>query len=66
MVIDDLDNINNLTKVTFLDELVDESSGLVFLNNDLITFNDSGGNNSLYEIDTINGEVTRTSKVHII
>ena len=37
MVIDDLDNINNLTKVTFLDELVDESSGLVFLNNDLIS-----------------------------
>jgi len=63
IVIGDLDNINNLTKVTLLDELVDESSGLIFLNNDLITFNDSGGNNSLYEIDTINGEVIRTVEI---
>lgn len=57
---EDLNSFNNLTVITLLDDLVDESSGLVFLNNNLITFNDSGGNNSLYEIDIVNGELIRT------
>ena len=61
--IEDLNNINNLTVVTLLDNLVDESSGLVFLNNDLITFNDSGGSNSLFVIDAINGEVKRIIEI---
>ena len=62
-IIEDLNNINNLTVVTLLDNLVDESSGLVFLNNDLITFNDSGGSNSLFVIDAINGEVKRIIEI---
>ena len=60
IVIDNSANFNNLTILTLLDDLVDESSGLIFLNNNLITFNDSGGNNSLYEIDIVNGQVIRT------
>ena len=56
----DLTSFNQLSIVTQLSDLVDESSGLAFLNNNLITFNDSGGSNSLYEIDILNGEVIRT------
>ena len=56
----DLTSFNQLSIVTQLSDLVDESSGLVLLNNNLITFNDSGGSNSLYEIDILNGEVIRT------
>lgn len=37
-----------------------ESSGAIFFNNKLITHNDSGGENKLYELDTISGVVTRT------
>jgi len=59
-VSEDLNSFNQLSIVTQLSDLVDESSGLVFLNNNLITFNDSGGSNSLYEIDVFNGEVIRT------
>ena len=59
-VLEDLNSFNQLSIVTQLSDLVDESSGLIFLNNNLITFNDSGGSNSLYEIDIINGEVIRT------
>ena len=39
-------DFNNLIKVTLLNDLVNESSGLVFLNDKLITHNDSGGANS--------------------
>ena len=56
----DLTSFNQLSIVTQLSDLVDESSGLALLNNNLITFNDSGGSNSLYEIDILNGEVIRT------
>ena len=59
-IIEDLNSSNKLTVITLLDDLVNENSGLIFLNNNLITFNDSGGNNSLYEIDIVNGEVIRT------
>jgi hypothetical protein len=37
-----------------------ESSGAIFFNNRLITHNDSGGENKLYELDTISGLVART------
>ncbi|NCO64568.1 MAG: T9SS type A sorting domain-containing protein [Flavobacteriales bacterium] len=37
-----------------------ESSGAIFFNNKIITHNDSGGENKLYELDTITGVVTRT------
>ncbi|MGZ0015748.1 T9SS type A sorting domain-containing protein [Yeosuana sp. AK3] len=38
---------------------LNESSGAIFFNNKLITHNDSGGENKLYELDTISGLVTR-------
>ena len=31
---------------------LDENSGLIFYNNNIITFNDSGGEANLYEINT--------------
>lgn len=39
---------------------INETSGLVFLNQKLITHNDSGGEPALYEIDTLMGQVLRT------
>ena len=36
-----------------------ESSGAIFFNNRLVTHNDSGGENKLYELDTNSGLVTR-------
>lgn len=39
---------------------LDETSGLLFYNNNIITFNDSGGEASLYEMDVSNGNITRT------
>jgi hypothetical protein len=45
---------------TNLDALVKETSGLLYLNNTLITHNDSGSSNQLYELDTSTGAVTRT------
>ena len=48
-----------LTLLTTLDESIKESSGLIYLNDHLITHNDSGGNPSLYELDSNSGNVTR-------
>ncbi len=42
-----------------LPNTLNESSGAIFFNNKLITHNDSGGENKLYELDTISGLVTR-------
>lgn len=39
---------------------IKETSGLAFVNNRLITHNDSGGKAALYEIDTTSGAVMRT------
>ena len=39
---------------------LDETSGLLFYNNNLITHNDSGGEANLYEIDTSTGNIIRT------
>lgn len=43
-----------------LPESVKETSGLIFFNNRLITHNDSGDGATLYEVDTISGNVDRT------
>lgn len=43
-----------------LDNTVSETSGLIFLDNILITHNDSGNSNELYEINTSTGDITRT------
>lgn len=39
---------------------LDETSGLLFYNNKLLTFNDSGGQAALYEINSSNGTISRT------
>ena len=49
-----------LSLETSLDAAVNETSGLLFLNNTLITHNDSANTNQLFEIDTSTGSVTRT------
>jgi len=48
------------TLETALNSTVNETSGLLYLNNTLITHNDSANTNQLFEIDTATGEVTRT------
>ncbi len=45
---------------TFLSSGIIESSGLIYLNGNLITHNDSGGEAALYEIDSLNGSILRT------
>ena len=50
----------NLSTITFLDETIAETSGIIFLEGRLITHNDSGGEAALYEVDTTNGNVLRT------
>ena len=42
---------------------LDENSGLIFYNNNIITFNDSGGEANLYEINASTGNITRTVKI---
>ncbi|KPL15739.1 MAG: hypothetical protein AMS26_06830 [Bacteroides sp. SM23_62] len=46
--------------VTTLQDPVKETSGLIYLNQKLITHNDSGGEPALYEIDSISGNLIRT------
>jgi len=48
-----------ITTLTSLNTINSESSGLLYLDNRIITHNDSGGEAVLYEIDSINGEITR-------
>ncbi len=51
-------------KVKFnLPTILSESSGAIFLNNKLITHNDSGNENKLFELDTISGLITRSVTV---
>jgi len=40
--------------------VLEETSGLVFYDNRLITHNDSGNSPQLYELDSISGNITRT------
>ncbi|MBN1651200.1 MAG: hypothetical protein JW857_07720 [Bacteroidales bacterium] len=49
-----------ITEVVNLEGSINESSGLIYLNQKLIAHNDSGGEAALYEIDTITGNITRT------
>ncbi|PWH87146.1 T9SS type A sorting domain-containing protein [Brumimicrobium oceani] len=49
------------TNLTHLETpTLDETSGLLFYNNKLISFNDSGNEAELYEIDIISGAIVRT------
>jgi Secretion system C-terminal sorting domain len=49
-----------LSLETALDATVNETSGLIYLNNTLITHNDSATTNQLFDIDLTTGAVTRT------
>jgi hypothetical protein len=49
-----------LTDVVALNSALNETSGLIFLDQKLITHNDSGGEAALYEIDTLTGNIART------
>ncbi|EDP70602.1 hypothetical protein FBALC1_07583 [Flavobacteriales bacterium ALC-1] len=49
-----------LTLETRLDTTISETSGLLYLNNVLITHNDSGNANQLFDIDISTGKVKRT------
>lgn len=60
-----LGTINAIAQITnveikfTLPTVLNESSGAIFFNNRLITHNDSGNQNKLYELDTISQVVTR-------
>lgn len=53
-----------LSHMTSLSSVIEETSGLIFLNGKPITHNDSGGEAALYEFDTINGSIIRTVYVN--
>ncbi len=55
--------IENIVSKYDLPNQVLESSGLLFYKGKLITHNDSGDSASLYELDTINGTVTRIIQI---
>lgn len=64
-----LGTFNTIAQIANIEEQFDlpttlnESSGVIFFNDKLITHNDSGNENKLYELDTISGVVTRTITV---
>ena len=49
-----------ITLLTTLQDSVEETSGLIYLNEKLITHNDSGGEPILYELDAASGNVIRS------
>ena len=49
-----------ISAITALDSDIYETSGLLFIEDRVITHNDSGGQPWLYEIDTTDGSVSRT------
>ena len=48
-----------ISPVSELPDEINETSGLIFLENKIITHNDSGDGPMLYEIDSINGQISR-------
>lgn len=52
--------ITNVEEKFPLPEVLNESSGVIFFNNKLISHNDSGHENKLYELDTVTGSISRT------
>jgi len=52
--------ITDLVEKYTMDTSVEETSGLIFHNNRLITHNDSGGTAQLFEMDTVSNTITRT------
>jgi hypothetical protein len=52
--------ITDITEEFILPPILKESSGVIFFNGKLISHNDSGNQNVLYELDPVSGMVTRT------
>lgn len=50
----------DISKLTNLSDDIAETSGLIFFDDRLVTHNDSGGMNALYEINTGDGNISRT------
>lgn len=59
-ILSGIGQITNPTEEFALPASISESSGLIFFNDKLITHNDSGGENKLYELDLVTQSVTRT------
>ena len=55
--------IENLTEQFILPTELEENSGLIFYDNKIITHNDSGGQASLFELDTDTNQITRTINI---
>ena len=55
--------INTAVEKFALPSSLSESSGIIFFNDKIITHNDSGGENKLFELDTISGSVTRNISI---
>ncbi|MCA0933332.1 T9SS type A sorting domain-containing protein [Lutimonas saemankumensis] len=53
----------DFSRLTYLSDDVSETSGLIFFDDRIITHNDSGGMNALYEISSENGNVLRTVEI---
>ncbi|WP_126651611.1 hypothetical protein [Chryseobacterium aureum] len=53
-------------RVGYLDDTIQETSGLNILNGKLYTFNDSGNPAELFEIDKKNGKIIRKLKTNLI
>lgn len=56
-------NGQTYTLESALDDTVSETSGLLFVNNTLITHNDSANSNQLFEIDLTTGDISRVVTV---
>lgn len=52
-----------ISTITTLSNVINETSGLIFMSGKLITHNDSGNEAILYEIDSISGEISRTVEI---
>lgn len=50
-------------QITVLPESMNETSGLIYFNDALITHNDSGNSTELFEFDETNGEIIRTVNI---
>ncbi len=56
--------ITDVEEKFILPTTLNESSGAIFFNGKIISHNDSGNDNFLYELDTISGSITRTITIN--
>ncbi|ANW95958.1 hypothetical protein AXE80_06545 [Wenyingzhuangia fucanilytica] len=50
----------NIERKVSLSNKISETSGIIYINNEIVTFNDSGGKPELYTINPYNGKTNRT------